>query len=797
MKARPLDGQDRRRGVALIIVLGFLSVMILMAVAFLTQARVERLVSASSLEGMRSRQMAQTAIAAAMQDYLNALKEVSPADKRHDVFLSGDGKSTLQYYYSGILMDDTRLLIGKVEDWLLDNHLEAGLADGEDGVKNAEWVWVRERPGTRSRILGRYAYACFDMSGLLDANVLGTDPKLADIGEGSPYWYGGDPTNRNNVRKMLLDAAAMTPKAGRDRQEKLNRLQNAWKGFDTPAALLNLTDGKVNDGDDNASVNRWAGVEIDEAAVGGIDPSALAAYSYSVLHREDGSGKRKIECTALEIQNDSDFSAILSGADRANVVKALGDYESTSAYPQGVDYPSVKNVPMFNEIGVQVELIPGGAYGYQMQVRLKVEFWYPFPSKDNETSASFAMTAPTLGGSTTAAGGADIWVQFAGSIGGVLTPLALGTVNPNPAGGLTVEAKFNDNKPYYAQNAASGDLIYTADLSDPANPGVALPPGLTLTVRNVQIKGPFTLRLGGQAVDAMPSAPVDFSFRAVPALALGTATPWMSQGVEDPRFNHLSSSWLREDTPSFGEINAAAKAAQNAARTRSGIAPGNYLYCRNGTIRCPAELGYLPAGRAWETLDVFSEPGIRLMNRLVDADTIDYLETHAAYFTNGMINPYTRSTNVLNAAFYGIDAREVPNMDGKPKATERLSGNNLEQIVRVMMEEPNKNGPAGWSRIFTSRNLPEELNKNRRVATTLGNWGLFSESDRLFVVAVASQSIKEGSGAAGLGNWNADEDMITGERRAVALCWMDGSADVGGETLAQEMNIIMFQYLNE
>ena len=140
MKARPLDGQDRRRGVALIIVLGFLSVMILMAVAFLTQARVERLVSASSLEGMRSRQMAQTAIAAAMQDYLNALKEVSPADKRHDVFLSGDGKSTLQYYYSGILMDDTRLLIGKVEDWLLDNHLEAGLADGEDGVKNAEWV---------------------------------------------------------------------------------------------------------------------------------------------------------------------------------------------------------------------------------------------------------------------------------------------------------------------------------------------------------------------------------------------------------------------------------------------------------------------------------------------------------------------------------------------------------------------------------------------------------------------------------------------------------------------------------
>ena len=31
---------DRRRGVALIIVLGFLTIMVLMAVAFLTQARV-------------------------------------------------------------------------------------------------------------------------------------------------------------------------------------------------------------------------------------------------------------------------------------------------------------------------------------------------------------------------------------------------------------------------------------------------------------------------------------------------------------------------------------------------------------------------------------------------------------------------------------------------------------------------------------------------------------------------------------------------------------------------------------
>ena len=58
----------------MIVVLGFLSLMIMMAVAFLTQARVERMVAAFSLEGMRTRQVTQTAIAAAMQDYLNAQK---------------------------------------------------------------------------------------------------------------------------------------------------------------------------------------------------------------------------------------------------------------------------------------------------------------------------------------------------------------------------------------------------------------------------------------------------------------------------------------------------------------------------------------------------------------------------------------------------------------------------------------------------------------------------------------------------------------------------------------------------
>lgn len=262
--------------------------------------------------------------------------------------------------------------------------------------------------------------------------------------------------------------------------------------------------------------------------------------------------------------------------------------------------------------------------------------------------------------------------------------------------------------------------------------------------------------------------------------------------------NHLYDSWLPEEPATFGDVNQAAKDAATAVQDRTGISPGNYLYCRNGPIESPAELGYISTGTAWETLDVFGEKGIGLMNRLVcDEDAFNVLQTHNAFFTNGTINPYTRHTNILNAAFYGLDTREVPNLDGDPTDAERLRGNNLKQIVTAIGEEETRNGYAGWGRCLASKNLPEELNKNNRIAIMNNTWGLFNESDRLFVVAVIAQSIKEGEDEAGLGNWDEDKDMITGERRAVALCWLDGSAEGSGDTLTQEMNIIMFQYLNE
>lgn len=794
---------ESRRGVALIVVLGFLSIMVMMAVAFLTQARVERLVAGAALEGMRTRQMAQSAIAAGMQDYLNALKKLqTQADTKHDIFLSGDERGSLAYYYSGLPVDDDRLALGKVEDWLLNKHLSAALRGGSDGVQNAEWLWVRERPGQRSRILGRFAYACFDMSGQIDANLLGTG-----FGDSVPsaYEFGGDATNRNNVRKMLFDAVRKDPERGNARQSLLNKHQRIWKGFDSPAALLNLTDGKWNDGR-NQGANRWLGTDMNEEPR--MDVADLACYSYSATHlgSEEG-GNLKVPCDAASIERwgGSDFNAILDGADRADVLKALQDYESPgNLYPRGVDYPSVKNVPMFNEIGVKVELDnPGGGANYELVVRLKIEFWYPFPSKDNERADTFTMTIPTIGCGTAAQGpaGVGIWVRLAGGPDATTPTIRLqgGAATTVPAGNINVRADFSDGDPYFGNALPSGEIVYRVPLQMEGSPD-PLPPGMVLFTRAVRIQEQMKLELAGQAWDATPSEPFGLVMERIIPAGPRPDTEYVSVAVTDPRLNHDEDAWMPEDPHSFDEINRVAVSARSTARSGTGIEPGEYLYCRNGPMHSPAELGYLPTATAWRTLDIFSDQGTWLMNRLVsDPAVYGMMKGYKVFFTNGTINPYTRSTNVLNAAFFGVSLAEVPNMPAAVDGSdERLTtSSELDELVKVMLAEEAKKGHAGWSTILNQGSLNSDWNKNNRIALLNHTWGLFDESDRLFVIAVVAQSIKEGPGVTGRGNWDPAEDMITGERRAVALCWMDSSAEGSADTLAQELNIIAFQYLNE
>ena len=547
-----------------------------------------------------------------------------------------------------------------------------------------------------------------------------------------------------------------------------------------------------------------------------MDVSDLACYSYSATHLgSDEGGNLKVPCDAANIEKygGTDFESLLNETHKEQILKAIQDYESPqSLEPRGIDYPSVKNVPMFNEIGMRVGLkeTPGGIDGegnpastYEMVLYLKTEFWYPFPSQDNVRGDTFNFR-PVIGGDKNQNGTffdgtkAEIWVQMAGlSTSNTAIELHAELVGDS----VSVAATFGN--PYLSDG---GEKEFNLPLTK-LDGTTALPPGMRLRVGHIQINkdAPLVLRQGSVQVDSTPNDAdipglIEYLFRPAAVLADGETTAEQpSWEVSDPRLNHRKSAWDASG-PTWSSDNNAMNAARQKAKAATGLEPGKYLYCRNGPMHSPAELGYIPTIAPWETLDIFSDQGTWLMNRLIsDPAVYGMMKSYKVFFTNGTINPYTRNTNVLNAAFYGVSLAEVPNMLSAASGNDKqlTTSSELDELVKVMLAEEAKKGHAGWSTILNQGSLNGDWNKNNRIALLSHTWGLFDESDRLFVVAVVAQSIKEGEGTTGRGNWDAKEDMITGERRAVALCWMDGSAEGSADTLAQELNIIAFQYLNE
>ncbi len=818
MKPAPSSAfHDRRneRGVALIIVLGFLGLMVMMAVAFMVQARVERMVADSTLDGMRARQFAQTGIAAAVQDYLNeymeAVKDKTDPSRRSDskftMFLSGARKTK---FVSNLLYGNSDLWEGESYDWL-PSFITSDRTIDIDNVDKMKWIWIRQDPeDNSSRILGRYAYVCFNLSGGVDANLLGRD-----FGDEPPSNGYGAQTNRNNVRKMVLASIQDSPSTDRNLQFKLARYQRMWQGFDTPAALDKLTDGKPNVGSENSSdKDRWATYDMDESTVKGDANAAgltkenkkyLSCYSYAATHKT----RDMQPFTPDSIQTGAQRLTELMGGNWEQVRQSLEDYLSNSPTPKGTHYPSVKAVPMFNEIKAEAQLVQAPGTGKtQLQITITPEFWGPFPSQDTP-SGSYYLDAPEIGGGSSPSGDKDIWVHVRVTLeGGQGTAEAtLQQVSVTPS---RLSFPFSSSSEMVKKPHAPDKFVYLLDIGGIDNPDGPAPVIKQLGIYSLSLMKELTLKVeGGGAVDTTPSD--QFTLMRTVALKPGGEAQARSREVKDPRLNHLEDMWdPARPQDSINDENTCLQEARNQAWNEMGYEPGKYMYCRNDMMVSPAELGYIPiyTGTPWMTLDIFSDDGIDdVMNNFIGDDgawEIMNDKKYDVYYTNGTINPYTRNVPVLAGAFRGIDAREVPNMEGEPKGNSDLIGEGrADDIAKELVKDTtpegkafDKAGPAGWTRAL--RNKGFEFNKNERVALAHNTWGLFNESDTLVLAFVVAQSITEAPGKVNpVGSWNEKEDMITGERWAVALCWMDSSKNGPTDSADREMDIIMFKYLNE
>jgi hypothetical protein len=236
-------------------------------------------------------------------------------------------------------------------------------------------------------------------------------------------------------------------------------------------------------------------------------------------------------------------------------------------------------------------------------------------------------------------------------------------------------------------------------------------------------------------------------------------------------------------------------------------AEGRCMYCRNGPMETPAELGFISVGKVWETIDICQPDALDMLALLV-ADTNLYYgwqTNNHAFYTNGTINPNTRSTNVLASAFVDLPTHEVPNVDADVISVNQVD-EDLAVFIARQITETTQSGAidlafqAGtdWARIPAMQKNGAlargfGLNNNQRESLLRNTWGLFNPENSMFTVLVIAQTIKEGPHQVGI--WG-DDDLVTGERRLVALVWRDPFKN-GKQNLHHEMFVKMVRYLND
>lgn len=846
------EGEVSKRGVALIIVLGFLSIMVLMAIAFLTQARMERLVADSGMDAQRGRQMARTALNAAMSDYSYQLYGESklmlpPTDSDFDLFLStgayasGEVQPAITGDNGTLAGSGLQLMKGEARNWIPRSYL------GFEGfaMDNARWMLVRRDPSrgaaANNPIVGRYAYLCFDMSGGLDANLIALTEGVANV---------GNATNRSSVRDLGMEKLneMQTVQGLGDKPpdaSRFKRLRRGWHGFDTLAELILLTNGRYNGGENQRAVtyngtdyyyidegvsaeelpssrvwgppggsdgprwregDGWSRIERAEPALNPTNVSDLVPYSLASFRGwEFDPNTAKWATNDLvawdehDSWTDSDWEDALG-----DLVKqfpddklpgwwedALEDYTSTNGYPKGTNYPSPKNVPMLNEVGLKVQpQLTANPNELQIDIELQVEVWFPFPSDDNKRSDTYTL-APTIGiGSPV--GAADIWIPMRGNGNEYAMPAQI----LNPLLPVTFTASYGDGFSVKGLNYRATVPVTMNSINPALTTNMPIQVGFTTN-------SGMTITTGGRVVDWMPAGVLNLRRDAGGTLPLDPTDPAYAKTyfyeAWDPRLNHLNEEgWeLGLEIGTMGNVNQAA-----ISRGYGTNGDSTNFYCRNAPMTSPVELGYISTGEPWKTLEFCTKEGADALARIVSQQMLDELYSVGVAYTNGTVNPNTSSSNVLMAVFSGLRFKD----DGSA-----LDDSELDELVNFFTTTTKTKKVAdtanltkfqgacmrGIDWIWAEPFQPDgffgmKWSKNERHRLIEKTWGLFNPNNSMFTVLAIGQVVKEGPAAPGV--WSED-DLITGERRAVALVWRDPTPPGLGKP--HEMFIRMFKFLDE
>ena len=592
--------QSSDEGIALVIVLGILSILLILGVAFATALRTEELATRNSVDSIRARQLIDVAVPRALE----------AIDRDRDNVL-GDGDFFMTYSQAtanrilpssggtGDTFPISNLMSGTAS-----RYLPRGVTNEVLTADDPEWILIDSSPaGSIPAFTGRIAYVAVDVSDYIDGNLAGG-------------WTRDFGTNVGEI--ALLDV--------QDLSSFTNQRKSVWGEFDTHADIEMLA-GSFLDGGENYLMqpfsyfpsNYWNAVEGRETEHFDIR-SAIAGSNYNSIDKDDinqGMIEQAIEDSGIGLSDDP--------ARRRRLAANIVDYLDNDNVPGNGQFPAsicTEAVPMVNEVRLANQLrtqVTGGQTNWISRMRVDVELWFPFVGVN---------TSPN-----------EFRVELRG--------LLVGPMSPTPDLNFLIQ-----NEPLTLGISANGFDVYSLEVVEKT----------TQTKPNFsQARGAVEIAVleksTGDLVDHLyfevDNWAEEMFEESIPPTEGHVVNGGIDKQADDPRLNWNWTDpvqWRPSEfmTDTLGETN------DNLTVWGAGADGHEAMYVRNGLYRSPGELGQLLFDelRPWQTIRLLAP----------DPDSTARLVEHFAASTGerGYVNLNTGDTDVLASAFVDSPVRRVP-----------------------------------------------------------------------------------------------------------------------------------------
>ncbi len=355
-----------KRGVALIITMGFLAIIAILAVSFAVTMRIERLVARSYADNVRSRQIAHVALARAI-DAIHSSAAAGGWVWPSNVLYSATGTVSVANILSGAVT----------------NYLPAGLlAEARGRIGGVRWANLQS--GTN--LIGRYAFLVVNSSGLLDINM-GYDDDAAALTRS----YGANLNELAYTNEILPEVK--TP-VNIPRARRFNiPASPAFGRIETHAEILPvLAYGYSN-----------------QQPLYPVHPTYFINFSYFPRGYWDSVDVKEPVYIGGDVSGinfgdvQTAFQSMGLSAARAKVAADnLKDYLDSDRVPQDLNSICTEPVPMLNEMVIMNRVfLDAGDGKWHNQLAFQIETWYPFvsPTGNRADYSVYLVGVRTSGGS--------------------------------------------------------------------------------------------------------------------------------------------------------------------------------------------------------------------------------------------------------------------------------------------------------------------------------------------------------------------------------------------------------------